>query len=192
MLSGRYVRSLTVRHRKYSIYGANVEEWTSILKLAHQWKFAAIKELAVRELELLTIEAVPKIVIYHTYEIDRTLLIPSYTVLTTREEPISIIEGKELGLETSLHLARAREIARGPKSPSGLRGASPVSVAGQDLDTLIKQVFELAAPTDLRLKGLQNGNGDAHAGPKPAAGGGAPNQQNNSFRNPAGGSVMSA
>ncbi|TFY83636.1 hypothetical protein EWM64_g376 [Hericium alpestre] len=159
-LSVDFARFLWVFYNpKYSIYHANVEEWTSILKLAHQWQFAEIKSLAVRSLEGLEINAVRKIVIYHSYEIDRNLLLPSYTALTTREDPITITEGRELGLETSLQLARAREVARGPKSPGGLSCPSPVRVGATDLDVLIKDVFELP-PRDVAgviLKAIHDG-----------------------------------
>ncbi|THH20257.1 hypothetical protein EW146_g1064, partial [Bondarzewia mesenterica] len=165
-LSVDFARFLWVFYNpKYSIYGADVAEWTSILKLAHTWQFPEVKALAVRELELLTIPPITKIVIYHNYEIDRTLLIASYTALTTRDEPISLDEGKELGIETALQLAKAREIARGPKTPSGLRSPTPVNAGDQDLDSIIKDIFALAAAPSPPLKLTnppQNGNGTAN------------------------------
>ncbi|KAI0300453.1 hypothetical protein B0F90DRAFT_1846470 [Multifurca ochricompacta] len=72
---------------KYSLYEATVEEWTSILRLAHQWDFIEVKALALRELEQLAIPALQKIVIYHSHAIDRNLLQAAYTALTIRDEP---------------------------------------------------------------------------------------------------------
>lgn len=133
---------------KYSIYEASVEEWTSILKLAHQWDFVEAKALALRELEQLEIPALQKIIIYQTHNIDRNLLQEAYAALTLRDEPISIEEGRELGLETALQLARAREMARAPVFSGKKSGASrsPVNLAGVELDALIQDLFQLSAP----------------------------------------------
>jgi hypothetical protein len=134
--------------RKYSLYDATVEEWTSILKLAHQWDFIGVKELALRELEQLVIPPLRKIVIYHSYAIDRRLLQAAYTAFAIRDEPITIEEGQELGLETALQLARAREFVRAPAT-GGKRikdARSPVNVAGTELDALIRGIFQLSPP----------------------------------------------
>ncbi|KAI0292798.1 hypothetical protein BC826DRAFT_911330 [Russula brevipes] len=133
---------------KYSLYDATAEQWTSIVKLAHQWDFTAIKALAVRELERLAIPPLQKIAIYHRYLIDRTLLRAAYAAFATRVEPITIEEGQELGLETALQLARARELARAPAS-DGKRikdAHASVNVAGAGLDELIQDVFQLPPP----------------------------------------------
>ena len=132
--------------RKYSLYDATVEEWTSILKLAHQWEFNEVKELAVRGLESLPIPALQKVVLYQTYHVNRTLLQPAYTALIVRDEPITIEEGREVELETALQLARAREIARAPSFSSRRVGnpRSPVNLAGDELHALIDDVFRLS------------------------------------------------
>ena len=137
-----------VNFRKYSLYQANVEEWTSILKLAHQWNFVAVKELALRELEQLEIPPLRKIAIYQAYEIDRRLLQAAYTALTVRDGPITIEEGKELGLETVIQLARARELVRAPVTGGKKTkdAHSPVNVAGAELDGLIRDLFQLPPP----------------------------------------------
>ena len=146
--------------RKYSLYHATVEEWTSIVKLAHQWEFLGVKELAVRELEQLTIPPLQKIVIYHSYALDRRLLQAAYMAFATRDESITIEEGHELGLETSLQLARARELVRAPAS-GGKRikdAHSPVNVAGADLDELIRDIFRLS-PSDPQDQRKPTGRG---------------------------------
>ena len=135
-------------YRKYSLYDATVEEWTSILKLAHNWDFLGVKELALRELEQLVIPPLHKIVIYHSYAIDRRLLHAAYTAFAIRDEPITIEEGQELGLETAIQLARAREFVRAPAS-GGKRmkdARSSVNVAGAELDALIRDIFRLSPP----------------------------------------------
>ncbi len=136
--------------RKYSLYDASVEEWTSVLKLAHQWDFSEVKALAIRELENLPIPPLPKIVLYQKYAIERKLLKNALTALTIRDESVTIEEGREIGLETALDLAKAREIARSPvfsgKKPGNPR--SPVNLAGVELDVIIKDVFHLPPFTE--------------------------------------------
>jgi hypothetical protein len=132
--------------RKYSLYKASIGEWTSVLKLAHRWQFVEVKSLAVRELERLDIPPLQKIVIYHNYAIDRNLLQAAYTALTIRDAPITIEEGRELGLEIALQLASARELTRAP--PGGEKSGHPqslISVGGAGLDGLIRDLFQLSS-----------------------------------------------
>jgi hypothetical protein len=134
--------------RKYSIYEANVEEWSSILRLAHQWNFVEVKAFALRELELQEMPALDKIILYHTHDIDRNLLQAAYAALTVRDEPITIEEGWQLGLETALRFAHAREIARAPVSSGRRAGTarSSVNITGPELDAIINQLFNLSLP----------------------------------------------
>ena len=142
----RFLLLVLNKFRKYSLYDATVEEWTSILKLAHNWDFIGVKELALRELEQLVIPPLRKIVIYHSYAIDRRLLQAAYTAFAVRDEPITIEEGQELGLETAIQLARAREFVRAPATGGKkIKDArSPVNVAGTELDELIRGIFRLS------------------------------------------------
>jgi hypothetical protein len=90
-----------------------------------------------------------KIVIYHSYAIDRRLLHAAYTAFAVRDEPITFEEGQELGLETAIQLARAREFVRVPATGGGKRikdARSPVNVAGAELDALIRDMFRLSEP----------------------------------------------
>jgi hypothetical protein len=115
------------------------------LKLAHQWDFIEARALAIRELENLPIPPLPKIVLYQKYAIDRNLLKHALTALTIRDDPLTIEEGREIGLETALGLAKAREIARAPKKSGNPR--SPTNLAGVELDVVIKDIFHLSSST---------------------------------------------
>jgi len=164
---------------KYSLYNATVEEWTSILKLAHVWDFIGVKDLALRELEQLVIPPLRKIVIYHSYAIDRRLLQAAYTAFAVRDDPIAIEEGQELGLETALQLARARELVRAPAT-GGKRikdARSPVNVAGAELDTLIRGIFQLSLPEQESQNSQQKPTG---RGTKTGGHGEQPNGTNSS------------
>jgi hypothetical protein len=131
--------------RKYSIYEADVEQWSSILKLAHKWDFVEVKAFALRELELQEMPALDKIILYHSQDIDRNLLQAAYTALTIRDESITIEEGYQLGMETALRLAHAREKARAPGKRAG-NARSSIQMGGSELDTLINQLFDLFLP----------------------------------------------
>ncbi|KAH9042754.1 hypothetical protein EDB85DRAFT_2227017 [Lactarius pseudohatsudake] len=148
---------------KYSLYDATIEEWTSILKLAHAWSSIEVKELAIRGLEGLQIPALQKIVLYQTYDVDRNYLQTAYTALTVRDEPITIEEGRELGLETSLQLARAREVARAPVfSGRGVGNPrSPVNLAGVELNAIINDIFGLASASQQHTTQTPTGSANA-------------------------------
>ncbi|KAF8483647.1 hypothetical protein DFH94DRAFT_690122 [Russula ochroleuca] len=170
---------------KYSLYDATLEEWTSILKLAHQWGFSEVKALAVRELENLGVPPLQKIVLYQTYAIDRKLLKPALTALTMRDEPLSIEEGRELSLETALELAKAREIARAPVFTNKKAGnpRSPVNLAGVELDALIKDVFHLPSSIVPEPLTSQTSTGRDTPQPNTQTGGGSNSHQSTTHTN---------
>ncbi|OSX61713.1 hypothetical protein POSPLADRAFT_1117686, partial [Postia placenta MAD-698-R-SB12] len=125
---------------KYSIYDATVDDWSTILKLSYDWRFPEVKKLCCRELEKFTIAPLQKIELYQTYELDRKLLIPSYIAMCRRPEPLTIKEGRQLGLETALLLATARETSRGTPT-NGVLSPSTVSVEDGDMSFIIKEIF---------------------------------------------------
>jgi len=127
----------------YSIYEAPTEDWASILGLAHHWQFSQVKDLAIREMEKQTIPALNKITIYHRYDVNRDLLFQSYMDLCLRDEPLTLIEAEELGLETWLMISTAREsIRRGDGSASPTANRST-----EEVNRVISQVFRLPSLT---------------------------------------------
>lgn len=129
-------------HRKYSLYRAPPEDWTAILDLAHRWGFPEVKSLAVRELELLPLPDIDRIVTYHKYDVDRNLLLPQYSALCQRETPLTLQEGLRLGLETTITIARARECARQPIN-NGLRSPSSANLDEIEMHGIVKDLFNL-------------------------------------------------
>ncbi|KAI8978255.1 hypothetical protein BD414DRAFT_377913, partial [Trametes punicea] len=147
---------------KYSIYDATLEDWVAILKLAFDWRFGEVKKLCTRELEKFEIPPVQKIELYQMYELDRKLLIPSYMALCVRAEPLSLKEGRQLGLETSLLLATARECARGKPLANGGRSPTAADLEEEDMVSIIKEIFGLTAgPPSPSLTPLEKGTGVA-------------------------------
>ena len=137
-----------------------MDEWSSILKLAYDWRFREVKKLCEREIEKFEIAPVTKIELYQRYELDRTLLIPSFLFLCTRAEPISLKEGRQIGLETALLIARARECARSMPASNGVRSPTAADLKEAEMVSLIKEVFGMpAGPPSPSLVPLKNGMG---------------------------------
>ncbi len=113
--------------------------WVQILTLAQKWGFREVASLCVRELEKLPIQPVDKICIYQRFKLDRTLLLDSFAKLTTRPEPLTLDEGGRLGLETSLQIAQARELSRGPRS--GTR--SSIQLQDSEVD-IVRSILKLS------------------------------------------------
>jgi len=126
---------------KYSVYKATAEQWCLILDLSQKWGFKDVEMLCIRELEELDLPPVDRIQIYQRFNLDDTLLLDCYESLTTRDEPIAVDEGIKLGLKTSLHIARAREMSRGPDT-GGPRTPSAVQLKSPDLRLLISDIFQ--------------------------------------------------
>ena len=149
-------------HSKYSIYDACLEDWIAILKLAFDWRFGEVKKLCTREIEKFVIEPVPKIDLYQTYELDKRLLIPAFLYLCMRQEPLSLKEGRQIGLETALLVATARECARGKPATNGVRSPTAANLEEDDMVHIIKEIFGLSAgPPSPSLTPLEKGTGVA-------------------------------
>lgn len=110
--------------------------------MAQKWGFKQVERLCINELEKLDLSPVDRIHIYQRHGLDETLLIDSFEELTTREDPIGMEEGLKLGLKTSLQIACAREMSRGPDT-GGLRSPSSVRLSPTDLRGLISDIFQL-------------------------------------------------
>lgn len=151
------------------MYDAPLETWLSILSLANRWTFDNVKELAVRELEKIDIEAVEKISIYHNNTISRLYLIPSYIAVCKRDKPLSFTEGMSLGMETVLRIAEARERLRLQASESGIRTPTFEDFEDAEVEVLIREIFGLGPrPTSPSLAtSPANGvNGSSNGVPK--------------------------
>jgi hypothetical protein len=125
------------------LYETTIEDWTIILELAHRWNFPEVKALAVRELEKMEMSDVDRVALYHKYDIDKAVLVPRYASLCSRDQTITVIEGRKLGMETAMTLARARECARCKSPQSGGRSPLPPDFKQDDMHSLITDLFGL-------------------------------------------------
>ncbi|OCB85797.1 hypothetical protein A7U60_g7149 [Sanghuangporus baumii] len=94
----------------HSEYDAPGSKWTSILRLAHLWDFPMIRELAFRQLEKEP--PVKRLALADRYDAPPDWRARAMTELVVRREPLSRVEGEELGLETVLKVAEMREKAQ--------------------------------------------------------------------------------
>lgn len=62
--------------RTYSEYNGSVKDWSNILELAHEWAFVRAEELAIRELEKLSMPTAERIALYLKYQVSREFLVP--------------------------------------------------------------------------------------------------------------------
>ncbi|KAL5533633.1 hypothetical protein ACEPAG_93 [Sanghuangporus baumii] len=84
------------------------EQWIKVLDLAQTWGFAGIRALAIQKLESADFGEIEKLELALKYQI-RQWFSAAYLALAKRPEPLSIDEGRRLGLELSLKMAGVRE-----------------------------------------------------------------------------------
>jgi hypothetical protein len=100
--------------------------------------------------------------------VSRHLLLPAYTALVSRSQPLSNAEGEQLGLETALAVFRAREYARGSvhRQAGEVKHASGgVTVDKAEIDRYVRETF-FNIPTE---SPLEKGINDTTLGPRPPA-----------------------
>ncbi|KZT72410.1 hypothetical protein DAEQUDRAFT_664420 [Daedalea quercina L-15889] len=115
------------------------DDWTAILDLATRWEFDDVRALAICELQKLSIDPVDRIVLSRKFDISGRWTLAAYAALCQRADALSLEEARQLGLETTVRIARLREqIHRGalvcskrhrqaPASRQVANGVSPVS-----------------------------------------------------------------
>ncbi|KAL5533632.1 hypothetical protein ACEPAG_92 [Sanghuangporus baumii] len=84
------------------------EQWIKVLDLAQTWGFAGISTLAIKNLELALFREVEKLELALKYQIEQWYA-DAYFALAKRPQPLSVDEGRRLGLELSLKMAGVRE-----------------------------------------------------------------------------------
>ncbi|OCB87074.1 hypothetical protein A7U60_g5809 [Sanghuangporus baumii] len=84
------------------------EQWIKVLDPAQTWGFAGIRALAIQKLELAFLGEIEKLELALKYQIEQWYA-DVYLALAKRPQPLSIDEGRRLGLELSLKLAGVRE-----------------------------------------------------------------------------------
>ncbi|KAG1810552.1 uncharacterized protein BJ212DRAFT_1278788 [Suillus subaureus] len=119
------------------------DNWLVILELSTRWQFLEMRKLAVEQLQNLKMDPVEKIAIYNKYEIDKSLLLPEYKHLCTREGQMSIEEGEKVGLLTVLAIHQAREHAMKSAAANERRSLNHADVDDEELEQIVKDAFDL-------------------------------------------------
>lgn len=99
-------------NKTYSDYNATSDEWISILKLACEYDFAQVKDLAIRGLDGMNLSTVERLCIYQLYRVGPSHIVPLLAELCVRNEGPTDEETERLGIKTSLVIFRARENLR--------------------------------------------------------------------------------
>jgi hypothetical protein len=139
--------SLCTTSRLYSLYDATISDWEIILDLAVRWEFPQVKDLAVRELEKKEIPDSKRIKLYHANKVDKNILIPRYAALCEREAPLTIEEAEDIGMITTVLIARGREEARASCVSAGVRSPIMPTTRGVALYDIIRDVFHILPPS---------------------------------------------
>ncbi|KAF8963593.1 hypothetical protein BDZ97DRAFT_1758440 [Flammula alnicola] len=86
------------------------EEWVSVLKIATQWEFASIRRLSIDCLSK-NLATADRVAIGKCYDVQQWL-VPAYTDLCIREQPLGLNEGQKLGMEDVIEIYRIRSLIR--------------------------------------------------------------------------------
>lgn len=91
-----------------------MDEWSSVLRVAHEWNFIDARKLAIRELNHL-VGLVDRVLLGHQYGVEGWTLI-GYGRLIARKVALAKEEARRLGMEDMLEIVELREHLR--KNPS--------------------------------------------------------------------------
>jgi len=140
----------------YSFSRKGKDQWLTILKLATQWEFPEIRNLAIRQLERLNLQPIEKIALYKQYKVNHNLLLPSYMLLCRNGKLPSHEEGKRLSLDTVLRIASAREKILLTAMESGCKTPTTASTPDDVTKAIIADFFDLTPlpnDQDVRVEG---------------------------------------
>ena len=139
--------------RKIDDYSeATVEEWFTILRLAHTWGFDTVKAMALRYIkrnEDQIPNVVDRIVKYEEYAPPAETLLPLYIELCKRDEYPTDQECDKLGDTRALKIHRAREklLRAGKKAGGKLDAAQFKDIVAETLG-LKDGLPSIVAPVD--------------------------------------------
>jgi hypothetical protein len=91
----------------------DISEWTSILKLSHRWGITRFHAYAIKQLDVLSLPAVDKLLLGRGYNVPSWIQ-PAFRRLCEQGAELSDEEGRKLGLEDVLLINRLRGQFRMP------------------------------------------------------------------------------
>ncbi|KAI6145074.1 hypothetical protein BKA82DRAFT_1002237 [Pisolithus tinctorius] len=150
------LRALLIRqHGKRKGSSLGKAQWISVLKLSTMWEFKELRKAAIQYLDSPSqpLDPVNKLALASKYEIKRWQL-PALLELAKRSLPISVEEGRLIGLENALKLAVVREQFQRMKlmdvvlrdytlKPADERGSKDKDKDHRTCFSLIRKAFDL-------------------------------------------------
>ncbi|KAF9441453.1 hypothetical protein P691DRAFT_812763, partial [Macrolepiota fuliginosa MF-IS2] len=128
-------------------YSAPAPVWQTILTLSSQshWDFPKVHALALSHLKNLNLPLVDRITLYKDCSVSIEHLIPLYTELCLRDEPLALAEAVRLGWELSnlVYQVRERLLRGGGMGSTILDMSSAVEGVAQDqIQDLVKSILD--------------------------------------------------
>ncbi|KAH8111837.1 hypothetical protein DFH11DRAFT_551963 [Phellopilus nigrolimitatus] len=85
-----------------------VEQWSTVLELAHMWEFEKIQGLAITKLQSFSIDEISKVEMAQKYNIEEWYA-PAYLALARRAQPLTVEETTRIGYDAAVKMAQIRE-----------------------------------------------------------------------------------
>ncbi|KAH7928354.1 hypothetical protein BV22DRAFT_1005071 [Leucogyrophana mollusca] len=90
----------------------SVEEWVALLSISTRYGMDRVRERALEEIDSMPpVDPIRRIVLAKKHDVAEWL-VPAYAALCRRVEPLNVLEAVEIGLETTVLVATAREKVR--------------------------------------------------------------------------------
>ncbi len=89
------------------------EDLIALLSISSRFVFSKIREIVIDQIDKLDhdhtlIDPVQKVELSIKFDVPNWL-VPAYTAICVREEPLTVGEAERMGIETAIKLASARE-----------------------------------------------------------------------------------
>lgn len=120
------------------------DHWVTILDLATRWKFPNVRDLAVRQLQKIDIKPVERILMYDKYNLDKSLLLPAYTLLC-RQPSRYVEDGEQLGMSIVLKISEARECAQRVAAERGCYSPTSADATDEEHAEVLRSVFGMSS-----------------------------------------------
>ncbi|KAG7091299.1 hypothetical protein E1B28_010345 [Marasmius oreades] len=88
-----------------------IEEWISILNLSTRWDFTSLRELSITRISQVLDDPSDLIVLGIQYNVT-SWLVSAYTEICERKEPLTLEEGRKVGVDLCVMIAQARHKIR--------------------------------------------------------------------------------
>ncbi|KAF9262674.1 hypothetical protein L218DRAFT_867238 [Marasmius fiardii PR-910] len=88
-----------------------IEEWISILDLSTRWDFTSLRELSITRVFQVLDDPSDRIVLGIRYDVT-DWLVSAYTELCERKEPLTLEEGRKVGVDIAVTIAQVRHKIR--------------------------------------------------------------------------------